>query len=234
MKWLERAQLAFDRAAEHLARLGIHVVAQQEARAVADVLDRVRQVVDEAGGDAAEHRLALLPLDVLLQLDQLVGHRVERLAELGELVAGPDVHAFLEVARREGLGAALQREDRRDELAAEEVAARGSSPAARPRSRRRAGAAGRWRWRRLRWSAARRSWSSRAGASAPRRRACVRLRRCTRSTRVRCRRRPAAPSSADGRSCSSPARRAPSGRGRRARPARRSTRGPARSRARRS
>ena len=70
-----------------LARFRVEVVAQQQPRAVADVLDRVREVVDEAGGDAAEHRLPLLPLDVFLQLDEAVGHRVERVAELAELVA---------------------------------------------------------------------------------------------------------------------------------------------------
>ena len=59
---------------EHVARLVVEVVAQQQPRAVADVLDRVRQVVDQAGGDAAEHRLALLALDVFLQLDQPIGH----------------------------------------------------------------------------------------------------------------------------------------------------------------
>ena len=88
-----------------LARFGIEVVAQQQPRAVADVLDRVGQVVDQAGGDAAEHRLALLALDVLLQLDEPVGHRVERVAELAELVAGVDVDARVELAGGDGLGA---------------------------------------------------------------------------------------------------------------------------------
>ena len=55
--------------------------------AVADVLNRVREIVDQAGGDAAEHRLPLLPLDVLLQLDEAVGHGVEGVAEVAELVA---------------------------------------------------------------------------------------------------------------------------------------------------
>ena len=55
---------------------------EQQPRAVADVLDRMRQVVDQPGGDPAEHRLTLLTLDVLLQLDQPVGHGVERVAQI--------------------------------------------------------------------------------------------------------------------------------------------------------
>ena len=69
-----------------------------QARAVADVLNRMREVVDEAGRDAAEHRLPLLPLDVFLQLDEAIGHRVEGVAELAELVACADVDARLELA----------------------------------------------------------------------------------------------------------------------------------------
>ena len=49
---------------------------------------------------AAEHRLPLLALDVFLQLDQAIGHRVERVAELAELVAGADVDARVELRRR--------------------------------------------------------------------------------------------------------------------------------------
>ena len=65
----------------------------------------MREVVDEAGGDAAEHRLPLLPLDVLLQLDQAVGHRVEGVAELAELVAAADVDARVELAGGDAVGA---------------------------------------------------------------------------------------------------------------------------------
>ena len=68
--------------AEGLARLVVEVVAQQQPGAVADVLYRMRQVVEQPGRDAAEHRLPLLPLDVLLQLDEPVGHRVERPPEV--------------------------------------------------------------------------------------------------------------------------------------------------------
>src|SRR2546427_6125266 len=86
-------QLALDDAAGFLARLGIRVVAHQQARVVADVLDRMQQVVYEAGGDAAEHRLPLLALHILLQLDEAVRHGVERVAEISELVARLDVHS---------------------------------------------------------------------------------------------------------------------------------------------
>ena len=79
---LERLELALDRGADGHARFCVDIVAHQQARAVAEVLDRMREVVDEAGGDAAEHRLPLLALDVLLQLDQAIGHRVERVAEV--------------------------------------------------------------------------------------------------------------------------------------------------------
>ena len=106
---LERRQLALDGAAESVARLGVEVVAQQQARAVADVLDRVREVVDEAGGDAAEHRLALLALDVFLQLDEAIGHRVEGVAEIAELVAGRMATRVVELAGGDVLRAALER-----------------------------------------------------------------------------------------------------------------------------
>src|SRR3712207_9202569 len=46
--------------------------------AVADVLDRVREVVHEADGDASEHRLAFLLLHVLLELHETVRHVVDR------------------------------------------------------------------------------------------------------------------------------------------------------------
>ena len=118
---LERFQLAFDRTLEHLTRVPIQVIAQQEPRAVADVLDGVREVVHESSGNPPEHRLALLPLDVLLQLDQLIGHRVERLAEIEEFVVGEDLHASLELTGRQRMCAALQREDRRDELASKQI-----------------------------------------------------------------------------------------------------------------
>ena len=107
-----RHQLAIDGPAEHLARLGIHIVARDQAGAVADVLDRMREVVHQARGDAAEHRVPLLALDVLLQLDEPIRHRVEGVAELAELVARADVDARIELAGGQSLGAALELEDR--------------------------------------------------------------------------------------------------------------------------
>ena len=50
----------------------------------------------QAGGDAAEHRLALFLSDVLGQLHELVRHAVERVAELLELVLRVDRHALVE------------------------------------------------------------------------------------------------------------------------------------------
>ena len=130
---LQRLELALDGGADRQARFLVEVVAHQQARAVAEVLNRMREIVDETGGEAAEHRLALLALDVLLQLDQAIGHQVERVAEIGELVAGPDVDAGGELAGGDGLGAALQRENRRQEPPAEEIADRDHRRAARRR-----------------------------------------------------------------------------------------------------
>jgi hypothetical protein len=62
----QRLQLALDRAAELIPRFRVEVVAHQQTCAVADVLNRMREIVDETGRDAAEHRLAFLPLDFLL------------------------------------------------------------------------------------------------------------------------------------------------------------------------
>ena len=107
--------------AEHLPRLRIDVVAQQQARVVVDVLDRVRQIVHDAGGDTAEHRLSLFLLDVLLELRQPVGHGVERGAEPAELVAAPDGDAGVELTRGDVVRGTLQREDRIDERSSEQV-----------------------------------------------------------------------------------------------------------------
>ena len=62
--------LALDRPLERLAVLHVVEHLLNQLAAVADVLDRMRQVVDQAGGDAPEHRLAFLLPDVLLQLDE--------------------------------------------------------------------------------------------------------------------------------------------------------------------
>ena len=55
------------------------------------------EVVDQAGGDAAEHRLAFLLADVLLQLDEAIGHRVERVAELADFVLAADRDALVQL-----------------------------------------------------------------------------------------------------------------------------------------
>ena len=116
-------QLAVDRAPEHVARLGVNVVAQQQPRAVADVLNRVREVVHETRRHAPEHRLPLLPLQVFLQLDEAICHDVERLTQIRELVAGRDVDARVQMASRgDVVRGALELEDRIDERAAERVA----------------------------------------------------------------------------------------------------------------
>ena len=107
---------------ERLARLQVDIVAGDQSRAVADVLNGMREVVDQAGRDAAEHRLPLLALDVFLKLDEAVRHRVEGVAELAELVARADVDARLELAGGDSLRAALQLEDRVDERSPEEIA----------------------------------------------------------------------------------------------------------------
>ena len=116
---LEVLELPLDRGADRQSRFLVDVVADQQARAVAQVLNRVGEIVDQARGDAAERRLALLPLDVFLQLDQPIGHRVERVAEVRELVAGSDVHSRIELTGGHRLRRALQRQDRRDERAPE-------------------------------------------------------------------------------------------------------------------
>jgi hypothetical protein len=55
-------------------------------------------------------------------LDEPVGHRVERLAEVGELVAAGDLDPRVEVSGRDALCRPLQGEDRRDEAAPEDQA----------------------------------------------------------------------------------------------------------------
>ena len=83
---LDELQLALEHPAERLAVLRVVPHLDDQLAAVADVHDRVGEIVDEAGGDAAEHHLAFLLADVFLQLDETIGHRVERVAELVDLV----------------------------------------------------------------------------------------------------------------------------------------------------
>ena len=119
---LQRVDLAIDGARERLAVFRVVEDPHDQFAAVADVLHRVREVVNEARRHAAEHRLPLFLPHVLGELDELVGHAVERVAELLELVARGDGDAFVEPALRDGVRAAHQREDGLDERAAEEVA----------------------------------------------------------------------------------------------------------------
>ena len=103
---LDHQALALDHPLERVAILGIVEHPDDELGVGDDRLDRVREVVDEAGGDLAEHRLPLLPPDVLLELHEAVGHRVERVAELADLVAAGDGDALVHAAFGDGLGGA--------------------------------------------------------------------------------------------------------------------------------
>ncbi len=76
----------------------------------------------EAGGDLAEHGLPLLAPDVLLELHQTVGHGVEGVAELADLVLAGDGHALVHAALCEGLGGPGEGEDAGDEGTAPEPA----------------------------------------------------------------------------------------------------------------
>ena len=111
-------ELAIDHPPEVLAVLRILVELQHQPAVVADVLDRVRQIVDEAGGDAPERRLPLLPHRLGLQRHEPVGHAVEGAPQLGELVAAGDGHSILEPPFGERSGAAHQRVQRPHEAAA--------------------------------------------------------------------------------------------------------------------
>ena len=82
----------------------------------------MREVVDQAGGDLAEHRLAFLFPDVLLQLHQAIGHRVEGVAELMDFVLAADGDALVHAAFGDRLGGVREGEDAGDEVAAPEPA----------------------------------------------------------------------------------------------------------------
>ena len=108
---LDDDHLAFDGPLECLAVLHVVEHLLNQLAAVADVLDRMRQVVHEAGGDAPEHRLAFLLPDVLLQLHDAVGHRVEGVAELFELVLAAHRDPLVEAALGNRQRRAPERED---------------------------------------------------------------------------------------------------------------------------
>ncbi len=65
--------------------------------------------------------LAFLALHFLLQRDQAVGHAVEGLAQVAELVVAPNGHACVQLTGCDVVGAALQRQNRVDEAASEEI-----------------------------------------------------------------------------------------------------------------
>ena len=152
---LDDDQFAFDRPPERLAVLDVLAHLLNQLAAVADVLDRMREVVDQAGGDAAEHRLAFLLADVLLQLDQAIGHRVEGVAELADFVLAGEHDALVHVAVGNRAGDAGQREDALDERSAPHPAEHDRAEQWRARWPRGAGARASARRRTHRSSAAR-------------------------------------------------------------------------------
>src|SRR5205823_3426852 len=115
----QRAQFALDNPLRHAATLSVDVLAEQQPSVITYVLYRMIQVVKQAGDHPPEHRLSFLSLHVLLELNEAVGHRVERGAELTKFVSRVDGDAAFELAFRKRLGAALQDENWRDEPAAE-------------------------------------------------------------------------------------------------------------------
>ena len=76
---LDRREFSVDRSTKRVAILRVASKPQDKLATVADVLDRVRDVVHETGGDPTEHRLAFLFPYVILKLDELGGHPVERI-----------------------------------------------------------------------------------------------------------------------------------------------------------
>ena len=119
---LDHHHLALHCPLEGGAVLQIVVHLLNQLAAVPDVLDRVRQVVHQAGGDPAEHRLAFLLAHVLLQLDDAVGHRVEGVAELLQLVVAGEGDPLVEPPFADGQGRPLEGEDAGDEGAGPQVA----------------------------------------------------------------------------------------------------------------
>ena len=101
VRWIvENSRLTSLAKVDAVLRIVMHL--QHELAVVVDVLDGVRQVVDETRCDATEHRLALLADRGLLQLAELVGHRVEGVAQQPELVVSGDVDALVEAALADG------------------------------------------------------------------------------------------------------------------------------------
>src|SRR5438128_1407882 len=78
--------------------------------------------MDQADGNTTKDRLSLCLSDVLLQLDEPVGHVIEGMSELAEFIGRVDSHTLFEMAARERARSARQREDWIDEAAAPEIA----------------------------------------------------------------------------------------------------------------
>src|SRR5205814_506132 len=108
--------------AERLAILRVVPHLHDQLAAVPDVLDRMRQIVDQPRRDASEHRLAFLLSNVLLELDEPVRHGIERVAQLADLVVAAQRDARVELALGDRPRDARQREDATDERAAPEKA----------------------------------------------------------------------------------------------------------------
>jgi hypothetical protein len=80
----------------------------------------MREVVDEARGNASERRLAFLLHRIRLQRREAIGHQVERVAELRELVVAVDLDALLQPPFGECARSAHQIADRTQERASPE------------------------------------------------------------------------------------------------------------------
>src|SRR5262245_12963267 len=119
---LDLLEFAFDGSLEAFSILEFIEHLHDQLSAVANVLNRMRDVVNEADGDAPEGGLSLLFSDVLLQLNESVRHVVERVAELAEFVSGRHLDSFTEVACGELAGSASEGHDRIDEAPAPEIA----------------------------------------------------------------------------------------------------------------
>jgi hypothetical protein len=95
---LDLRELALDRPFEAFAVIGIVEHFDDQLAAVADVLDRMGEVVDEADRDTSEQHLSFCLADVLLQFHEAIGHVVEGEAELTDLVGRVDDDPLVEPA----------------------------------------------------------------------------------------------------------------------------------------
>src|SRR5437868_15318613 len=91
---LHLLELALNGAPEALAVIQVVEHLDDQLAAVADVLDRMREVMDQADGNTTKDRLSLCLSDVLLQLDEPVGHVIEGMSELAEFIGRVDSHTL--------------------------------------------------------------------------------------------------------------------------------------------